>query len=471
MGGWRREAAVPGGDRRPAADGGLHARRAGTCSRSSTTRRRRSRRCRSTRRSSTRAGWSGSRARRRRSRARLRREVRERGRAADHGRRRAHEVPGQGGQRRRPSPTGCSSCRPTASSTSCTRCRSRRCGASGRSTAARLRRVGIETVGAGRRARRGRAGRGCVGNGAGRKLHALAHNRDPRPVAIGRRRRSMGDAARARQPRPALAEALDSILVALVDRLTRRLRAAPSACAAPRRCGMRHLDFTRSTRSHTLTEATAGTMTILAALRELLGGRAAADRAPRAHAARDRADEPRRRRAPSSSRCRSSTRQASALDAALDDVRDRYGADAIKRAVLRRPRRRASQVPLLPRLRTEVDRNCLGPAPDPRPRGALDGRARPLHPRRPLLDRHRPARPGRPPPSSTAACSAGTSRTRCPPDAPGKYFQAPAETAASSPPSARRPGDAATAAVWNTYIWVESADDTAAKVREAGGRS
>ena len=27
----------------------------------------------------------------------------------------------------------------------------------------------------------------------------------------------------------------------------------------------------------------------------------------------------------------------------------------------------------------------------------------------------------------------------------------------------------AAAAVWNTYIWVDSADETAAKVREAGG--
>jgi DNA polymerase-4 len=40
-------------------------------------------------------------------------------------------------------------------------------------------------------------------------------------------------------------------------------------------------------------------------------------------------------------------RQASALDAALDDVRDRYGADAIKRAVLL-GRDTGLEVPLLP---------------------------------------------------------------------------------------------------------------------------
>ena len=33
---------------------------------------------------------------------------------------------------------------------------------------------------------------GILGRAAGRHLHALAHNRDPRPVQVGRRRRSMG---------------------------------------------------------------------------------------------------------------------------------------------------------------------------------------------------------------------------------------------------------------------------------------
>jgi hypothetical protein len=42
---------------------------------------------------------------------------------------------------------------------------------------------------------------------------------------------------------------------------------------------MRHLDWGRSTRSHTLPEATASTMTLLSAFRELLDGARAADRA------------------------------------------------------------------------------------------------------------------------------------------------------------------------------------------------
>ncbi len=55
-----------------------------------------------------------------------------------------------------------------------------------------------------------------------------------------------------------------------------------------------------------------------------------------------------------------------------------------------------------------------------------------------------------------------------PPDAPGQYFMARIggeDVAAVSSPM----GEAPPAATWNTYVWVESADATAAKVREAGG--
>ena len=71
------------------------------------------------------------------------------------------------------------------------------------------------------------------------------------------------------------------------------------------------------------------------------------------------------------------------------------------------------------------------------------------------------------PRSSTAACSAGSWRTRCPPDAPGKYFMA--QMRGENVAAVGSQMDGAAPAAWNTYIWVESADDTAAKVREAGG--
>jgi predicted enzyme related to lactoylglutathione lyase len=56
-----------------------------------------------------------------------------------------------------------------------------------------------------------------------------------------------------------------------------------------------------------------------------------------------------------------------------------------------------------------------------------------------------------------------------PPDSPGKYFIARIRggdvAAVGSIPEGAPPQ-----AMWNTYIWVDSADETAAKVRDAGGQ-
>lgn len=55
-----------------------------------------------------------------------------------------------------------------------------------------------------------------------------------------------------------------------------------------------------------------------------------------------------------------------------------------------------------------------------------------------------------------------------PPEAPGSYFMARIggeDVAAIGSPM----GEAPPAATWNTYVWVQSADETAGKVREAGG--
>ncbi len=66
-----------------------------------------------------------------------------------------------------------------------------------------------------------------LGRGSGRHLHALAHNRDPRPVQVGRRRGSIGSQhALGRSRTPRSQETIDESLVALVDRVTRRMRAA-----------------------------------------------------------------------------------------------------------------------------------------------------------------------------------------------------------------------------------------------------
>jgi DNA polymerase-4 len=170
-----------------------------------------------------------------------------------------------------------------------------------------------------------------LGRAAGRHLHALAHNRDPRRVDVGRRRRSIG-AQRALGRTPRSLAALDAIVVGLVDRLSRRLRAARRLCRTVV-LRLRFSDFSRATRSHTLPEATDRTRIILAAARGLLA--AATPTIERqgltllglSLANLEDLDAvqltlPLERR------------RVDALDATLDEVRDRYGSDAITRAVL-----------------------------------------------------------------------------------------------------------------------------------------
>jgi DNA polymerase-4 len=100
-----------------------------------------------------------------------------------------------------------------------------------------------------------------LGRASGRHLHALAHNYDPRPVEIRRRRRSIG-AQRALGRRRRSQQELAEALLALVDRVSRRLRAAHRVCRTVV-LRMRFEDFTRATRSYTLPEATDQTHTIL----------------------------------------------------------------------------------------------------------------------------------------------------------------------------------------------------------------
>src|SRR3979411_997068 len=107
-----------------------------------------------------------------------------------------------------------------------------------------------------------------LGRASGRHLHALAHNHDPRPVEVGRRRRSIGSQhALGRTWRSP--DAVDAALVALVDRVTRRMRAA-GRVGRTVVLRLRFDDFSRATRSRSLTQATAQTRTILDAVRDLL---------------------------------------------------------------------------------------------------------------------------------------------------------------------------------------------------------
>lgn len=107
-----------------------------------------------------------------------------------------------------------------------------------------------------------------LGRATGRQLHALATNRDPRPVQPGRRRGSIGSQRALGRSRLS-PEDTDAVLVGLVDRVTRRMRTA-GRVGRTVVLRLRFADFARVTRSHTLAGATAHTDTILATARTLL---------------------------------------------------------------------------------------------------------------------------------------------------------------------------------------------------------
>jgi DNA polymerase-4 len=170
-----------------------------------------------------------------------------------------------------------------------------------------------------------------LGKASGRHFDALAHNRDPRPVEIGRRRRSIG-AQHALGRRAKTAADIDASVMALADRVTRRMRAA-------RRVGrtvllrLRFDDFERVTRSASLPHATADTAVILSTVRGLL-----ATASPEIErrgltlvgiAVQNlSADDAVQLGLPFEARSRA------ALDQATDEVRARFGATALGRAAL-----------------------------------------------------------------------------------------------------------------------------------------
>jgi DNA polymerase IV len=183
-----------------------------------------------------------------------------------------------------------------------------------------------------------------LGAASGRHLHALAHNRDPRAVQAGRRRRSIGS-QRALGWRGQSPAEVDASLVALADRVARRLRAARRV-ARTVVLRLRFADLTRAARSRTLPWPTAHTEAILTTARSLLEGSVRRvdrptltlvgiavsqledDGAVQLPLPFDRA-------------------AGGAVDVTVDAVRDRFGTSAVTRAVLlgRHP---GLVVPLLP---------------------------------------------------------------------------------------------------------------------------
>ena len=137
----------------------------------------------------------------------------------------------------------------------------------GRVTAEKLRRRGITTVGQ-IAALAEDSLASMLGKASGRHLHALANNRDPRAVEPRRRRRSIGS-QRALRRGPHSRDEVATALIAIVDRVARRLRAARRVCRTVV-LRLRFADYTRVTRSYTMAEATAHTRAILCTAMELL---------------------------------------------------------------------------------------------------------------------------------------------------------------------------------------------------------
>ena len=212
----------------------------------------------------------------------------------------------------------------------------------GPATAGKLRNHGIATVGDLARVPEPALAL-VLGRSLGRHLHALAHNRDPRPVRARPRRRSIGSQhALGRERRSP--EEIDAHLLALADRVTRRLRAARRV-ARTIVLRLRLGDFSRVTRSQTLPHATAQTRTVVETARALLTtaqpliehrgltliGVAVSNLEN---------DLPIQLCLPLDGPDRA------LLDAALDEIRDRFGPSAVTRAVLLGSDREAA--PLLP---------------------------------------------------------------------------------------------------------------------------
>jgi len=200
----------------------------------------------------------------------------------------------------------------------------------GPKTADKLHARGIRTVGDIARLPEGSLV-SMIGRASGHHLHALSHNRDPRVVTTGRRRRSIGSqCALGRSPRsPA---AIDEVVVALVDRVTRRMRGS-GRVGRTVVLRLRFGDFTRATRSHTLSQATAHTPTVLGAVRELLAAAMPLieqQGLTLVGLAMSNLDDD----AAVQLALPFDHQSTGALDLALDDVRERFGSKAITRAVL-----------------------------------------------------------------------------------------------------------------------------------------
>lgn len=109
-----------------------------------------------------------------------------------------------------------------------------------------------------------------LGSGAGRRLHALANNQDPRRVTPRESRKSLG-AQRALERQPRTRAELETIVLSLLDRVMPRLRRSGRS-ARTAVLSIRFGDYSQITRSHTLAAPSTASDEFADALTTLLAG-------------------------------------------------------------------------------------------------------------------------------------------------------------------------------------------------------
>ena len=185
-----------------------------------------------------------------------------------------------------------------------------------------------------------------LGTGSGRHLHALAHNRDPRPIETGKRRGSIGSqqALGRGAKSPAVIEAL---LLGIVDRVTRRMRSA-GRLGRTITLRFRYDDFRRATRARSLAHPTSGTepieavaLAILRAERATIEQRGLTLIGLSVGGLSNRSGETEQLLLPFGAHPESD------LDGVVDGLRERFGHAAVTRASLI-GRRTSFEVPKLP---------------------------------------------------------------------------------------------------------------------------
>ncbi|MEL6981729.1 MAG: DNA polymerase IV, partial [Actinomycetota bacterium] len=182
-----------------------------------------------------------------------------------------------------------------------------------------------------------------VGRAAGAHLAALAANRDPRAVVVGRRRRSVGS-QRSFPAGSVDRDGAEQVIVEVVDRVARRLRAG-ARVARTVTLRLRDAEFAQATRSQTLPESTDRTDLILATAQGLLS-----DVWPEL----ERRGVTKLGVAVSNLESDDAVQLAlpfasadwGSVDQAMDEIRERFGSAAVTRATL--AGRPSIEMPLLP---------------------------------------------------------------------------------------------------------------------------